>query len=278
MMKTIDFFGNETSRLIVGGNPFHGYSYIIDKISREEMLDYYTMEAVIRDLKYAETLGYTAFISTTEDFTIRMIRQYKREGGKLKWIAQTHPPSMMKVCVNLAIEGEAIAIFLEGAVDDSYSDAQKLQTIQEKLDEARRADIPVGIATHVPRHIGIAEENFEVDFYMACLHNMHERRKIPNRVSSSISGIKDEPHEFVSGDREIMLKVIRELDKPCIAYKILGGGNYAFNREDLKSCYVETFSNIKPNDIAAVGVFQRDKDQLKENALLLDEVLSEISP
>ena len=277
-MKTTDFCGIKTSRLVVGGNPFHGYSYIIDKISRYAMLDYYTMDAVIRDLKYAETLGYTAFISTTEDFTIRMIRQYRNEGGTLQWIAQTHPPCMMNVCVNIAIEGGAVAIFLEGAADDNYSEAGKLQIIRENLEEMRRADIPVGIATHVPEHIGIAEENFNVDFYMACLHNMHMRRQSVDRVSSSISGLRNEKHVFVYEDRELMLKTIRELNKPCIAYKILGGGNYAFNREDLKRCFFETYSGIKPNDIAAVGVFQRDKDQLKENALLLDEVLSELSP
>ena len=276
-MRTTDFVGIKTSRLVVGGNPFHGYSYINDRISRDAMLDYYTIDKIIRDLKYAETLGYTAFISTTDDFTIRMIRQYRNEGGTLQWIAQTHPPCMMRACVNIAIEGEAVAIFLQGAADDNYSSAEKLQIIREDLEEMRRANVPVGIATHVPEHIGIAEENFNVDFYMGCLQNMHKRRQIANRVSSSISGLKDEQHLFVYEDRELMLKTIRELNKPCIAYKILGGGNYAFNREDLKRCFYETYSNIKPNDIATVGVFQRDKDQLKENALLLDEVLSELS-
>ena len=276
-MNIIDFLGIKTSRLVVGGNPFHGYSYINDEISRDSMLDYYTMETIIRDLKYAETLGYTTFISTTDDFTIRMIRQYRNEGGTLQWIAQTHPPSMMRACVNIAIEGKAVAIFLQGSADANYSDTEKLQIIGDNLEEMRRANVPVGISTHVPEHIGIAEENFNVDFYMACLHNMHIRRSIANRVSSSISGLKDEKHEFIYGDREIMLKTIRELSKPCIAFKILGGGNYAFNREDLKRCFLETYSNIKPNDIATVGIFQRDKDQLKENALLRDEVLSELS-
>jgi len=238
------------------------------------MLDFYTMDAVIRDLKHAETLGYTAFISTTDDFTSRMIRQYRREGGTLHWIAQTHPPCLMRACVNTAIDGGAIAIFLQGSVDDSYFEAGKMQILRESIEEMRRADIPIGIASHVPEHIGIAEKEFDVDFYMACLHNM--RRHNFGRESSSITGLKDEPHKFVYEDREIMLKTIRELNKPCIAFKILGGGNYAFEREDLKRCFIETYSGIKPNDIAAVGVFQRDKDQLKENALVLEEVLDEL--
>ena len=42
---------------------------------------------------------------------------------------------------------------------------------------------------------------------------------------------------------------------------------------DLK--YAETYSGIKPNDIAAVGIFRRDVDQLRENADMPDEVLGD---
>jgi len=150
----------------------------------------------------------------------------------------------------------------------------QLDVIRKNLEEMRRADIPLGIATHVPEHITIAEEEFDVDFYMASLHNL--RRGNASRISSSISGLKWETFAFVNEDREEMLKVIRALDKPCIAYKILAGGNFAFDKESLKRCFVETYKGIKPNDIATAGVFQRDHDQLKENVLLLDEVLSEL--
>ena len=34
--------------------------------------------------------------------------------------------------------------------------------------------------------------------------------------------------------------------------------------------YQEVFSCLKPNDMAAIGVFQRDMDQLEENAALFD--------
>ena len=273
-MKTVDFFGSQISRLIVGGNPFSGFSYITHKISRDEMMDYYTVANIIKDLKHAETLGYTAFISTADDFTARWLRQYRNEGGKLKWIAQTHVPLDMRTCVNNAIDGGAVAIFHQGTSGDSLFETKDWEQLKANLEEMRRAGIPVGISTHVPEHIAIAEEKFSVDFYMACLHNM--RRDNEGRVSSSISGLKNEPHTFVYEDRALMLKTIKSLSKPCIAYKFLAGGNYAFNREDLKKCFVETYSGIKPNDLAVVGVFQRDKDQLKENVLLLEEVLGEI--
>ena len=271
-MKTVNFLGMEMSRLVVGTNPFAGFSYV-DSISRDDMLDYYTTDTIIRTLKYAETLGYTAFIATTCDFTRRYYRQYKNEGGKLKWIAQTHMPLDMKANVNNAIEGGAVAIFHQGVSTDDSIEGGKIEIIRNNLEEMRRAEVPIGIATHVPEHISIAENEFKVDFYMACVHNMRKEKE--GRVSSSISGAKNEPHKFVYEDREAMFKMIRALDKPCIAFKILAGGNYALKREDLKQCYIETYANIKPNDIATIGVFQREHDQLKENALMLGEVLGE---
>jgi len=201
----------------------------------------------------------------------RVIRQYKNQGGAMQWFAQTHVPLDMRVCVNNAIEYGAVAIFQQGTQGDDYFEREDYEALRKNLDEMRRANIPVGIATHVPEHIAVAEDKYRVDFYMACLHNM--RCNNTKRVSSSVSGIKDEAHEFRYDDREAMLKNIRALGKPCIAYKILGGGGYAFDREGLTKCFAETYATIKPGDIATVGVFQRDRDQLKENIEVLNQVL-----
>ncbi|MCL2433615.1 MAG: hypothetical protein FWD16_03750 [Clostridia bacterium] len=270
-MHTVDFFGNKLGRLIVGGNPFNGYSYI-PNIKCDEMLDYYTTERIIRDLKYAETLGYTAFISTTEEHTRRWYRQYKNEGGTLAWIGQTYPPMDMQVSVNNAVECGAIAIFHQGTHFDGLMENGEYDTVKRNLEVMRGAGIPVGIATHVPAHVDIAEKEFGVDFYMACLHNLRRKK---SRAPSSVSGKKDEEHEFFREDRAAMLEKIRSLSKPCIAYKFLGGGNYAFDYDGLKQCFVETYSGIKACDVATVGIFQRDRDQLKENVEVLEEVLGE---
>jgi len=269
-MKTVNFLGIETSRLILGANPFAGFSYI-ETVTRDEMLDYYTTEKIIAALRHAEALGYTALVATADDFTRRYLRQYKNEGGKMKWIAQTHAPLLMAVSVNNAIEGGAVAIFHQGTSGDTLFENKQYDTLRANLAEMRRAGVPVGIATHVPEHVEIAEREFETDFYMASLHNL--RRGEAGRVSSSISGLKDEKRRFLREDRAAMFDTIRSLSKPCIAYKILGGGNYAFEREELRQCFVETYANIKPGDIALVGAFQRDHDQIRENMDIVADIL-----
>ena len=270
-MKTVDFLGLQTSRLVVGGNPFSGFSYIQERVSRDAMLDYYTFERIIADLKYAETLGYTHYISTCDEYTRRFNRQYKNEGGKLGWIAQTHSPQIIRTSTNIAIEGGAVAYFHQGSVGDGFMEKKQYDLFRAELDDMRRANVPIGIATHVPEHILIQEEIFNVDFYMACLHNLRKGKE--GRVSSSVSGKKDEEYDFRVKDRADMFKVIKQLKKPCIAYKILAGGTWVKNRDDAKKLFKETFDNIKPGDIATVGVFQRDHDQLKENAEIMKEIL-----
>jgi len=42
-------------------------------------------------------------------------------------------------------------------------------------------------------------------------------------------------------------------------------------RQLIKNVYEEVFTALKPNDIAAIGVFQKDMDQIKEDADLYDE-------
>ena len=42
-------------------------------------------------------------------------------------------------------------------------------------------------------------------------------------------------------------------------------------RNLIKGVYEEVFSALKPNDIATIGAFQRDFDQLQENAEIFDE-------
>ena len=43
----------------------------------------------------------------------------------------------------------------------------------------------------------------------------------------------------------------------------------------LKGVYEEVFSALKPNDIAAMGVFQRDNDQITQNIKMYEEWYAE---
>ena len=78
-----------------------------------------------------------------------------------------------------------------------------------------------------------------------------------------------------------MLECLKKVEKPIIAFKIFAGGQMFLGkteeekREAIKGVYEEVFTALKPNDLAAIGVFQRDADQIGENAELYNEWYSQ---
>jgi uncharacterized lipoprotein YehR (DUF1307 family) len=63
-----------------------------------------------------------------------------------------------------------------------------------------------------------------------------------------------------------MYKVIRQVKKPCLAYKILAAGRKAENPKVIEQAFQEAFENIKPTDAIIVGMYDRYIDQVAENA------------
>ena len=74
-----------------------------------------------------------------------------------------------------------------------------------------------------------------------------------------------------------MLECLQKVNKPIIAFKIFAGGQMFLKaktpeekQQMIKNAYNEVFTALKPNDLAAIGVFQRDSNQAKENADLFN--------
>ena len=113
---------------------------------------------------------------------------------------------------------------------------------------------------------------------MACLHNTRKRGGEP---SSFITG-KAKHMKFFMEDRAEMFKVIQQVQKPCIAFEVLAGGQMFYDKTPeqipgvVEAAFRETFASIKPTDLATVGFFQRDKDQLRENAEIAQRVLASL--
>ena len=108
-----------------------------------------------------------------------------------------------------------------------------------------------------------------MDFYVACLQNARRNRE--GEQSGFITGKTKSGLIFYPDDRPIMLDTLKKVEKPVVAFKIFAGGQMFLKkteeekREIIKGVYEEVFTSLKPNDVAAIGVFQRDKDQAKEN-------------
>ena len=80
-LPTVRLGGVDLSRLIIGGNPFSGNSHLTADRDRE-MLDYFTTERIKATLFECERQGLTAMQSRGDRHILRMLREYRNEGGQ----------------------------------------------------------------------------------------------------------------------------------------------------------------------------------------------------
>ena len=275
-MNTVEFFGNKVSKLIIGDNPINGHSYIEDKISGKEMKEYYTSERIKEALFQMEANGYNTMLPLADPFIIRILQEYQREGGKMQFIFQPYMPMDQDVSMRDMMTLNTIGVYHQGTTTDYLYETGRCDEILAMIERYHKMGIPVGLGTHRPDVIEKSErEGWNVDFYLACMQNA--RRKREGEPSGFLTGKTKAHLVFYPEDRPVMLETLKKVTKPVIAFKIFAGGQIFVGksedekREVIKGVYDEVFTALKPNDLAAIGVFQRDNDQIKENAELYRE-------
>ena len=279
MIKTVDFFGNQITRMTIGDNPFHGNTYIHDIYTWHDMMDYYTADKCVQALFEAEENGINTFIALASPFTLRVIHQYQNEGGKMHIMFQTYPAMDLEININQLMYYKPIAIYHQGSTFDDMYETGQIDLLHKRLKLIRDTGVITGFATHLPEVVMRAEEEkWDVDFYKTCLYNT--RRTQRGEKSGFITG-KTKQLVMYHEDRLLMLNAIKKVSKPCIAFKIFAGGQVFINKsgDDIaaaaETAIKQTFENIKPNDFVCIGVFQRDKNQIKENCDITKKVLGE---
>lgn len=282
MVNKVNFLGHEVSRLIGGDNPMTGHSYIQDTISGQDMRQYYTAENVKKAFDRFFELGINTMCPLSDPYIVRLLREYQEAtGNRIQCIWQPWTPLGMYEGVSWIPEDlNTIATYHQGTTTDYLREKGDYETIKENIKKMKELGVPVGLGTHYPDMIErCEEEDWGADFYMACLHNARRGRE--GEQSGFITGKSKQGIKFFPEDRPIMLNTLRQVDKPIIAFKIFAGGQIFINkteeevRQTVKDVYEEVFSALKPNDIAAMGVFQRDNDQITQNIKMYEEWYAE---
>ena len=281
MLPTIDFYGHKITRLLLGDNPFIGNSYVPDVYSRKEMYEYYTAENVYNAMFEAEANGINTYMAIADPFIVRMIRQYKKDGGKMNIMFQTYPPMDLKAMINLMMPCEPLAIYHQGSTLEEFYEEGRIDFLRERIELIRSTGVKTGLGTHVPEIILRAErDEWGMDFYMSCLYNYRNLRR--GQQSSFYTG--EEKHlKFYPGDPPLMYEVIKKITKPCVAFKIFAGGQVFYNKTPeevpgvVESVFTEVYSTIKPIDVACIGVYQKHKNQIKEDAEIAGKVLAKLA-
>lgn len=263
-MDTILLGNVPISRLIIGGNPFSGFSHQ----GRErdlEMKRYYTAERIKQTLRRAEELGVNTHLGRADHHVMRMLLEYWDEGGTIQWIAQTCPEigSMLRGVQN-AINGGAKACFIHGGEMDFRLAQNRLDEVPEAIAKIKEAGMPAGVAGHNPQVFLWAEEHLDVDFYMCSYYNSAHRDQGAEHISGRAEW-------FLPEDRDTMVQVIQKLSKPVIHYKVLAAG-----RNDPAEAFAYVARHLRPQDAVCVGIFAKDDpDMLAQDIQLLERSLRE---
>ena len=275
-MNTVDFFGHKVSKLIVGDNPINGHSYIEDEITGQEMKEFYTSEKIKEALFKMEEHGYNTMLPLADPYMIRILQEYQREGGRMQFIFQPYMPMDQDVSMRQMMSINTIGVYHQGTTTDYLYESGQCEKIVAMIEKYHSMGIPVGLGTHRPDVIETSErEGWNVDFYLACMQNARRGRE--GERSGFITGKTKAHIVFYPEDRPVMLETLKKVSKPIIAFKLFAGGqmfigkNEKEKREVIKNVYDEVFISLKPNDMGAIGVFQRDTDQIKENSELYEE-------
>ena len=88
MLPTVDFCGLTVTRLIIGANPFGGYSHQ-NRERDAEMVAYYTVDRIRETWARAEAAGINTMITNNETpHVLQAVEEYLSAGGRMQWIAQ----------------------------------------------------------------------------------------------------------------------------------------------------------------------------------------------
>jgi hypothetical protein len=248
MLPMVDFCGIQVTRLMIGANPFGGYSH--QTLERDQrMRDYYTIERIKETWARAEAAGINTMITNNETpHVLQAVREYLRDGGSLQWIAQVNRrlQTDLPLAIREAVEIGCKAIYFHGGLVDETYRAKDRDALCACCDQVRAAGIPVGVAGHDPRTHRWVDSLAIVDFHAVCFFN----------CGSLHDGKGD---RFRLSDMAPAAETIRAIRKPCIAYKVMGAG-----RIDPRMALEFAFANIKPTDVVNVGMFRGDQDDMVE--------------
>jgi len=263
------------SRLIVGGNPISGNSHVSGRLSRE-MADYFTAARIKHLLQECENTGINTWQSRGDRHIMRLLNEYRLEGGKMQWIAQTASElADIPRNIDTIADMKPVGIYHHGSQTDKFWRAGKIEQAREMLKAIRQAGVLVGLGTHIPEVIDHVEsEGWDLDFYMACLYNLS---RTPEEADK-LAGRPVQGELFWDPDREKMLLRVRQTSRPCLIFKVYAASRHCDSEERMLTALRLAASYAKPEDCFVIGMYPKQSEQVRQNGRLVAQVFNEKRP
>lgn len=270
-LPTIDFFGHRVSRLVCGGNPLSGFSHFSAEMDWD-MITWYTMPRIQDLLRECAREGITTVQTRGDRLMMRAYLEHRLGGGTMHWIAQT-ASEFASLAANIAeiARYEPIAIYHHGTHTDNAWHQGRIDAILDIVKMIKDRGLPAGVGTHIPEVVEhIESAGWPVDFYMGCLYNLARQYKSAPAAEQDAYA-RD---HFPAGDPARMAKTLRATHKPCLAFKAMAASRNCATPEATRAALRFAYEHIKPTDAVVVGMFQKYRNQVAENAQAVREILA----
>lgn len=195
----------EITRLILGGNLISGFAHSRELIYVASVLKhYFTDDKIVETLRIAEENGINTAILRTDKDTVRCLNRFRKEGGKIQWIAQTYPKEHdITSNIQMAIDNGAIGAYAQGGIGDKFYKNGRMDLLGEVVSFIKKNGLIAGVGSHLIDVQKAAEkEGIDADFYFKTWNT----------------------DGYCCTDAEETVKFMKKNKKPWIAYKILGAG------------------------------------------------------
>ncbi len=258
-MPTIALGEHRVSRLIVGSNPILGYSYL-GTHTNQQMREYFTPERTVAFLQQCERAGIDTHQFSTPDRTAPYLRPLREQGTGMKFLCLHSQRDKIHEAVELAAP---IAMVHHGGATDRLFAQGQTQRVHDYCKAVHDHGMLAGVSAHNPDCIKrVADEGWEVDLFMNSFYFITRSTVNPEVEMATI----DVAGPFFKDDPAAMTAVMRQVDQPCLGFKILGAGRMCSNQAAVRAAFQYAFENIKPIDGVIVGMFPWYFDEVGANA------------
>lgn len=214
------------SRLISGGNLISGWAHSRDLHYVPNLMRAYNTPARMLDtLELLEQQGVNTIIADPRKNVKEVFARYwKERGGKIQWIAEGHPGvDDWKTNIKESIEFGAKAVYVQGVIGDRWLKEGRLELLGQCVQFIKAQGVPGGLGAHqIEVVIESERRGFDPDFYVKTCH--HGKYWSSRRQEQNQMVIDNQADNYWDMEPERTVRVMSEIEKPWIAFKILAAG------------------------------------------------------
>lgn len=258
----------QVTRLVAGYNQIGGYSHAVPKLSAL-MTNWFTPERTLEYALSCERNGINTWQVSVDKKVFGALRAARERGSKIQHIClmRDETPEIWKEIIDL----KPIAVVHHGGVTDRFFYRGEQSKVNDFIKKAHDYGVMAGVSSHVPEHIARVEDSgWAHDLYMTCLYNVVRQ---PEKLKE---GLGDVPVDelFLRNDPERMLNVVRQVRRPCLAFKVFAAGRLCNNNDSMEKAMRFAYERLKPGDGLIVGMFPILSDEIAQNAGMVRRILA----